>query len=172
MGRMALKILREYYDKQEEGSSQGASTGIFALLEVVESDFTKALAEMTTAEVAAQRDYDVQTQLNKFTKDAKDKDIQYKTSELAETKKKLAELTFDLAGTQTELSAILEYLAKLNEMCIAKAEPYEERKRRREAEIAGLKEALEILQGEAVLLQRKDKRERRGLRGEHHRAIE
>merc|ERR1711985_47094 len=80
--RMALKILREYYDKEEEGSAQGASSGIFALLEVVESDFSKALAEMTTAESAAQRDYDVQSQLNKFTKAAKDKDVKYKTSEL------------------------------------------------------------------------------------------
>merc|ERR1719247_930115 len=76
--RMALKILREYYDKKEEGSAQGASTGIFALLEVVESDFSKALAEITTVEAAAQRDYDVQTQLNIFTKAAKDKDIKYK----------------------------------------------------------------------------------------------
>merc|ERR1739848_861842 len=37
--RMALKVLREYYDKEEEGSAQGASTGIIALLEVCESDF-------------------------------------------------------------------------------------------------------------------------------------
>merc|ERR1712025_1190415 len=102
--RMALKVLREYYDKKEEGSAQGASTGIFALLEVVESDFSKALAEMTTAEAAAQRDYDVQTQLNKWTKAAKDKDIKYKTSELTETEKKLAEATSDLASTQAELS--------------------------------------------------------------------
>lgn len=127
---------------------------------------------MTTAEAQAQRDYDLQTQLNKLSKAAKDKDIKYKTSEFTSTQKKLAELTSDLASTQAELSAILEALAKLNEMCIAKAMPYEERKRRREAEIAGLKEALEILQGEAVLLQAKDKRERRGLRGEQQRVIQ
>merc|ERR1712185_891133 len=117
--RMALKILREYYDKKEEGSSQGASTGIFALLEVVESDFSKALAEMTTAEAAAQRDYDVQTQLNIFTKTAKDKDVKYKTSEIAKTEKQLAEFTSDLETTQTELSAIMDALEKLNQMCIA-----------------------------------------------------
>merc|ERR1712100_124018 len=99
-----MGVLREYYDKNEEGSAQGASTGIFALLEVVESDFSKALAEMTTAESAAQRDYDVQTQMNIFTKAAKDKDVKYKTSELAETAKKLADLTSDLESTQTELS--------------------------------------------------------------------
>merc|ERR1712139_720259 len=42
--RMALKVLNEYYDNQE-GSGQGASTGIVALLEVCESDCTKALQE-------------------------------------------------------------------------------------------------------------------------------
>ena len=49
---------------------------------------------------------------------------------------------------------MLEYLKKLQDQCVAKAEPYEEKVRRREAEIAGLKQALSILEGEAVLLQR------------------
>ena len=48
-----------------------------------------------------------------------------------------------------------EYLQKLAEMCTAKPDTYEERKARREAEIAGLKQALEVLEGEAVLLQQK-----------------
>jgi cell division protein FtsB len=170
--RMALKVLREYYDKNEEGSAQGASTGIIALLEVVESDFSKALAQMKSAESAAQRDYDVQTQLNVFTKAAKDKDIQYKTKEFTAADKKLAELTSDLESTQMELSAVLESLDKLDKICIARPMPYEERKRRREAEIAGLQEALEILQGEVVLLQKRNKRAQKALRGKQQRVIE
>ena len=39
----------------------------------------------------------------------------------------------------------MEYWEKLQPQCVAKPEPYEERKKRREKEIAGLKEALEIV---------------------------
>jgi hypothetical protein len=48
-----------------------------------------------------------------------------------------------------------EYYGKLKDRCVAKPESYEERKRRREAEIAGLKEALSVLETEVALVQRK-----------------
>jgi len=44
----------------------------------------------------------------------------------------------------------MDYLAKLKPQCESKAMSYEERKARREAEIAGLKEALSILSGDDV----------------------
>ena len=71
--------------------------------------------------------------------------------------KSVKELTSDRTGVQTELDAVMEYMVKINEMCIAKAEPYAERKARREAEIEGLQHALEILEGETVLLQQSHK---------------
>lgn len=166
--RMALKVLQEYYDQKEEGSKQGAAGGIISLLEVVESDFSRALADMTAAESAAQRDYDVQTKENTYARAAKEADIKYKTKESIEADRTVAELRSDLETAQTELDAILESLEKINEMCIAKAEPFAERQRRREAEIAGLREALEILEGETVLLQKRQQRAKRALRGKKH----
>ena len=56
----------------------------------------------------------------------------------------------DLGPGSTELAAVLEYFEKLKDRCIAKPETYEERVRRREAEIAGLKEALRILVEETL----------------------
>merc|ERR1719265_2699803 len=94
------------------------------------------------------------TQENKITKATKDQDVKYKSGEAAGLDKAVAELTSDRDTASTELNAVLEYLEKLNDRCIAKPETYEERKRRREAEIAGLKQALAILEGEAAFMQR------------------
>jgi len=57
-----------------------------------------------------------------------------------------------------------EYMDKLQDRCVAKAETFGEGKARREAEITGLKQALEILEGESVLLQQSSARALRGVR--------
>lgn len=53
----------------------------------------------------------------------------------------------------SELAAVNGYLAKLKPECESKVMSYAEKKAAREAEIAGLKEALSILEGSAVLAQ-------------------
>jgi len=172
--RQALDVLREYYAAKEGGAAmlqqpepprpevhtkaEGAGGSIIGILEVVESDFAKNLAEEETQEADAQSEYDKTSQANKITKAMKEQDVKYKTEEHTGLDKAIADLSSDRQTAGNELSAVLEYLSKLNERCIAKPETYEERKRRREAEIAGLKQALAILDGEAAFLQR-------GLRG-------
>ena len=71
-------------------------------------------------------------------------DVKYKTKESKDLDKAVAESSSDRSTVQEELDAVLEYYSKIKGECIAKAEPYAERKERREAEIAGLKEAPEI----------------------------
>merc|ERR1719498_1012569 len=164
--KLALKILRDYYAKEDKAheAAEGAGGSIIGLLEVVESDFTKLLTEMIATEESAAQEYDIQTKENEVTKTMKEQDVKYKTKEHTQLDKTIAELTSDKEGLTTELDAIYEYLDKLKEQCTFKVEPYEERKRRREAEIAGLKEALTILEGEAVLLQGATRRALRGLK--------
>jgi len=154
--KLALKVLNEYYSKADKAhsSSDGASSGIIGLLEVCESDFSKALTEMTAAEEAAQNQYDAQTKENEITKATKDQDVKYKTKEANGLDKSVAEYSSDKAGVETELSAVNEYLSQLEGRCIAKAETYSERKARREAEIQGLKEALTVLENETAFIQR------------------
>merc|ERR1719353_2825764 len=150
--KMALKVLNDYYAKADKAhsSSDGASSGIIGLLEVCESDFSKNLAEMNAAEESAQSAYDEETKENEIEKTTKKADVKYKTKEAASLDKSVAELTSDKEGVETELSAVLEYLKKIEEECVAKPETYEERKERREAEIAGLKEGLQILNEETA----------------------
>jgi chromosome segregation ATPase len=161
--QMALKTLREYYSEEakDHEAASGAGTSIIGLLEVCLSDFSKSLAEITATEDSAASDYEATTLENKIAKTAKDADVKYQVKEAAGLDKAVVELTSDRAATQEELDATLEYLAKLQDMCVAKPETYAERAERRAAEIAGLKQALSILDGEAVLLQR------RALRGRH-----
>merc|ERR1719172_430132 len=147
--KLALKILREYYAKEDKAhaAAEGAGGTIIGLLEVCESDFTKLLSEIIATEESAAAAYEEQTKENEITRTTKEQDVKYKTKEFTGLDKALAEMTSDKEGVEAELDAIYEYLEKLKEMCIAKPETYEERKARREAEIAGLKEALQILEG-------------------------
>ena len=85
----------------------------------------------------------------------------YKTQEAKSLDKEVSELSSDRQTTNTELSAVNEYYGKLKDRCVAKPESYEDRKARRAAEIAGLKEALDVLENETAFVQRKS----RGLRG-------
>merc|ERR1719235_1694692 len=154
--KLALKVLREYYAKEDKAhkSADGAASGIIGMLEVVESDFSKGLAEMIAIEEEAAAAYEKETKENEIAKVTKEQDVKYKTKEAKSLDKAVAELTADREGLQTELDAVLDYWEKIQEQCIAKPEPYEERKKRREAEIAGLKEALAILEGKAALIQK------------------
>merc|ERR1719401_2840392 len=102
------------------------------------------------------------TQENEVTKTMKEQDVKYKTRESKSLDKSAAELSSDRENTNTELSAVLEYYAKIKDRCIAKPETYGERKARREAEIQGLKEALATLEDETAFVQRKRRGSLRG----------
>jgi len=163
--KKALQVLKEYYAKDaSHGSAGGAGSSIIGLLEVCESDFTKGLTEMTAEEESAAADYKAYVKEDEIATTMKQQDLKYKTKEAAGLDKNVAELSTDLSGVSDELAAVVSALDKLKEMCVAKAEPYAERKARRESEIAGLKEALTILEQETALLQTTAKHTLRGVR--------
>merc|ERR1719181_1842922 len=161
---IALQVLRDYYAEKPAGDESveallqsrkhtkatGAATGIIGMLEVIESDFSKMLAQATAGEDQAQREYDQLTQENKVATATKTTAAEFKEKDGKETAALLAGYESDRGVAQEELDAILEYWEKLQPMCVAKPEPYAERKKRRDAEIAGLKQALEILENESA----------------------
>merc|ERR1719174_2389167 len=131
----ALKVLKDYYasEGKSHSSADGAGSGIIGMLEVVESDFTKGLAEMEATESMSVSEYEKVSKENEISRTMKGQDVKYKSKEAAGLAKSASEAGSDREGTQ--------------------AEPYAEKVARREAEMAGLKEALSILEGEAVLIQ-------------------
>jgi len=150
----ALKVLKDYYAKAaDHGSSEGAGGGIISLLEVAEADFSKNLSEVVAEEQTAAASYEAQTKENGMTKLTKEQDVKYKNKEAASLDKAVSELTTDLEGVQDELDAVNAAWKTITAQCVAKPETYEERKARREAEINGLKDALEVLESEAAFVQ-------------------
>jgi len=170
----ALGVLKEYYQgaaflqnaggfdafmqqpapPQKHAAAGGAGGSIINILEVVESDFTKNLANEETAEADAIAVYEKVTQDNKMANTMKSQDAKYKTKEFKGLDKSISDLSADRDNENTELSAVLDYYAKIKERCVAKPESYAERKARREAEVNGLKEALQILESETAFMQR------------------
>jgi len=153
--KLALKILNEYYAKSDKShsASSGGASGIVGLLEVVESDFTKGLTEMVATEEAAVAGYKSETKDNAIEKTTKEQDVKYKTKEFTTLDKTISDVTKDRDGVQDELDAVNNALKALDKKCTYKVESYEERVARREAEIAGLKEALEIMESETAFVQ-------------------
>merc|ERR1711972_612004 len=61
--KVALRVLTDYYAKSDKAHSaaEGAGGGIIGLLQVIESDFSKALAEFVSVEETSAADYDKQS---------------------------------------------------------------------------------------------------------------
>merc|ERR1719450_141874 len=139
----------------KHSKSGDAGGNIVNMLEVAESDFAKNLAEVEKTESDAVEEYETTTEDNKMSKMTKEQDVKYKTAEFKGLDKTVSELSGDRDTQSSELAAVND--------CVAKPESYEERKKRREAEIDGLKEALEVLNNEAAFVQRRKRHIRGGV---------
>lgn len=151
----AMEVLREFYGGSGDALLQQAPTFasanteggnmVISFLEVAQTDFTRLLAETETNEAEAKAAYEDLTQDNKVAKATKQASVKGKTSEIKSLEVAIGDSTSDLESSSKELDAVMDYLEKLKDQCESKAMSYEERKQRREAELAGLKQALEIL---------------------------
>merc|ERR1719473_669398 len=159
----AIGVLKSFYEGaliQTKASTQHKSSrpsfgsaksdsgsGIISVLEVAESDFTRLFAETETEEDAAAAAYEKLTKENAVAKATKEADAKAKASEVKSLTVSLNQHTEDHSSTSDELDAVNAYIDKLKPQCESKVMSYAEKKAAREAEIAGLKEALSILEG-------------------------
>jgi len=167
----AQKVLRDYYGKGDSFLETGSSTDLYAdmkeqvsstapksaadsileLLKVAAGDFSKNLADLQAEEDTAVEEYEKLTQENKVATAAKSQEEKFKKKEKIDLEKFVQETEGDKASTQSELDAVNEYYGELKPKCVAEPEPFEERQKRREQEMEGLKTAMRILSGTMLL---------------------
>jgi len=165
----AIEVLKNFYEgssliqvrattnsksKQPElgGAKSDIAHTIISVLEMSEEDFTTLLAETEATEDEAAKAYKALTDENKVSKVTKETEAKGKASEVKSLTVQLEHSKEDHASVSKELDAVLSYIDKLKPQCEEKAMSYEEKKAKREAEIEGLKEALEILAGDGLAL--------------------
>jgi len=162
----AVAVLKEFYAKAAESTAlvqqpemsgneykgmQSESGGVVGMLEVIQSDFARLEAETTASEDQSAKEYDQFMTDSKVDKVQKNADIQHKTEKKQDKQQALQETKKGVESTQQELDAALEYFEKLKGSCIeAAGGVYEERVAHRKEEIATLREALLILNGETI----------------------
>lgn len=176
--RNALVVLQEFYGDESDGGafddalpSSGASaslmqqpdvpkgeyktrsrqsSGVIGILEVSVEDFKAQEQEATMNENAAQAAYEQLEKECEIKHAVFLKDTEYKTRRKVKLEGDKARTSSDLRSYEKELSAVNDYLEKLKPSCTYSGDTYEERKRRREAELQSLQNALEVLNGQAV----------------------
>jgi len=151
----AMQVLSAYYNGASllqtrqpalGGKKTDVASTILEILEVAEQDFTRLVAEGEATERAAQQAFDKLSQDSQVLRAAKTAEVNAKAGELKSFE--LSELNYkeDYRATSKELDAVLAYLDELKPQCETKVQSFADRTARREAEIAGLKEALQILE--------------------------
>jgi len=127
---------------------QDEAGGVFAMLEVIASDFSSLEADTKASEASAAKTYSEFMTESKQATAVKNKESQMLTDDRTQAESdKLAD-TKDLKATQDQLLASNRYYDKLKPTCVDSGISYGDRVKAREQEIQSLKEALQILQGQ------------------------
>jgi len=161
----ALAVLKEFYGNAQDATAlmqqpsadapgtwdskytgqQGSSTGVVGMIEVIQSDFVRLETETASEEASATKEH--QQFLDDSSEDTavKTAEIQHLTKRRARNENNKNSSQKELNVTNEELTAANDYFDKLKPTCMPEPMSWEERKAKREEEVASLKEALTIL---------------------------
>jgi len=127
-------------------ASQGASTGILGMMEVIMGDFERTIKETTAAEEQAKRDFIEYERETKMSIAAKKNALEATTTELTEVMDNLSTAGDELRTQQELLDTAVKTWEELLPGCVADpGMSYEERVARRNQELQALKDAYCIL---------------------------
>lgn len=124
---------------------QGQSNAVFALLEVLQSDFERTIRKTEKSENDSHRDYVEFSQTSKANIAGKTTKKELDEQDLQSTKTSLHKKMDDLQTTTDLMDEALQELEALKPQCIDTGMSYKERVAKREEEIKALEKALEIL---------------------------
>jgi len=127
---------------------QDEAGGVFAMLEVIASDFSTLEADTNSAEASANGAYKDDMAESKKLVAVKEKESEMLTNDKTTANSEKTSDTKDLKATQDQLLAAERYYDKLKPTCVDTGISYADRVKAREEEIQSLKEALTILSGQ------------------------
>merc|ERR1719161_2667484 len=131
------------------GAKKDSAGGIIGILETMGEEFRKTVKEANADEREALKAYEKLMQDNKVVISTKEAEIKGAESQIKSITVSLSDNGEDKKMVEKEKQAVQDYIDKLKPQCEGRVVPYAERKAKREAEIAGLKEALSILAEES-----------------------
>merc|ERR1719408_711029 len=102
------------------------------MLEVVDSDFAKNLAEMRVAESTAAEDFKKDEQEMKLEKTRKEQDVKYKEEAHQQLDAEVAEVQGDANSAQSVLEDEKKYAETVRAKCIVTPESFEEKRAKRQ----------------------------------------
>jgi predicted nucleic acid-binding Zn-ribbon protein len=131
------------------GAKKDSAGGIMSILETMGEEFRKTVKENSATEREQLKAFETLMNDNKVLISTREAEIKGAESQIKSLDVSLKDGGEDMKMVTKEKGAILDYVAKLKPQCEGRVVPYEERKAKRDAEIAGLKEGLAILEEES-----------------------
>ena len=116
-------------------------------LEVILSDFARLEAETSTNENAEQDEFEKFEFESRKDLALKENEVDHKQTKRTDKESALHSTQGELRASQEQLNKAVAYYEKLKPTCVDSGITYEERVKRREAEMQSLQEALNILTG-------------------------
>merc|ERR1719231_1881800 len=135
----------------EYGSGGASGASAMEMLQDLLNRYSEARTELVQSEETAQKAHeDLLRKNEQFRKDTT-QTKQAKETEKRQKTERLGNARVELSANRQELAEVVQYIADLRPSCDDIRVTFEERKKRREAEIAALKETLSVLEDPSMM---------------------